>query len=1093
MKYHSSQSYDLPYGSYTGGSNPLMGKRPASNLNVGSAPMKRMRTASRQRIVSPFGCDAVGNLPVPSKTDASSGDTSSFQDEQSSLNGGSAFQKGIEVDSSGNFEKQLPYDMAETSGKPKKKKVHQGSAYEQAWHHDSMVHGEQDHRKKRPENHPNINGLYGSHKKQKTTKQSVDNNFDSAVPVTGSIPSPAASQMSNMSNANKFMKFIGGRDRVRKIKGLKISSGQQGSENGWSLFEEQALVVLVHDMGPNWEFISDALKSTLKIKCIYRNPSECKERHKILMDRTGGDGADSAEDSGNSQSYPSTLPGIPKGSARQLFQRLQGPVEEDTLKSHFEKICSIGKKFHQRKIQNDRDPKQILPVHNSQVMALSHVFPNNLSGSVLTPLDLCDVATSGQDLFSLENSGLPMLNQGTSAPPASEANPSLAGSSGVALGNNLSTTSSPTSASARFNTPRGSLPLDEQHRIQQHNQMLSGRNLPQPSLATPGAVSRPDLAHRVPGGNAISVSGTNRSTPLSRPGFQGASSLAVPNTGSMLASGMGGISNSGNINSVGNSTLRPRGAMQHMVRAAKGNAQGIPALSSGFTNQTTPPVPAYPGHLSQQHQLSQPSHVLGNSHNPHLQSPNLAPGAQQQAFAIRQKQMHQRYLQQQKQQQQQQFPASGAMTPHVPSRPQVPPVSSPPQNSPQTQPLASSQPLLMPLSSTSPSMTAIPQQQPQKAQFPVHGLNRNPQSGAPGVNNQAVKQRQRQLQQQSGRQHPHQRQTTQGVQQSKLLKGTGRGNIMHQSKSVDPSTLNGSTMSPGTQGTEKVEATVQAVPGQPSNPVTVVSTHPQSKPLNPPQYSSTSQQQPKTSPGAPSPSSQQNSLRQLDSDNSIQGEKSAVVAGNILPASSPSVTPTVAKPNHQHLLLHQKQGNQVQATSHRTVPPNPDLSKKSEAEHSPRDPQSVINTTQTASIGTTKGVPQTSDNSISTTEVGSTTVNSPPKEGHLPSSDSSEQNGQVSSSITNSTGSDPVTKIAQGLGLSPDGLAGHNHKSETEGQQQQESPPLAQRQPELSEPLLVQNRKHIPSDLKQQPYLKTLELEAVHEKSTPRPPDTKVE
>ena len=40
-----------------------------------------------------------------------------------------------------------------------------------------------------------------------------------------------------------------------------------------------------------------------------------------------------------------------QGSARQLFQRLQGPVEEDTLKSHFETICSIGKKFHQRFIQ----------------------------------------------------------------------------------------------------------------------------------------------------------------------------------------------------------------------------------------------------------------------------------------------------------------------------------------------------------------------------------------------------------------------------------------------------------------------------------------------------------------------------------------------------------------------------------------------------------------------------------------------------------------------------------------------------------------------------------------------------------------------
>lgn len=128
MKYHSARSYDvgadLPYGSYTGGSTALMGKRPASNLNVGSVPSKRMRTVSRQRGMSYFGCGTVGTLPVPSKTDASSGDTSSYQDEQSSLNGGSAVQKGTEVESSGNFEKQLPYDMAETSGKPKKKKVH---------------------------------------------------------------------------------------------------------------------------------------------------------------------------------------------------------------------------------------------------------------------------------------------------------------------------------------------------------------------------------------------------------------------------------------------------------------------------------------------------------------------------------------------------------------------------------------------------------------------------------------------------------------------------------------------------------------------------------------------------------------------------------------------------------------------------------------------------------------------------------------------------------------------------------------------------------------------------------------------------------
>lgn len=37
------------------------------------------------------------------------------------------------------------------------------------------------------------------------------------------------------------------------------------------------------------------------------------------MDRSAGDGADSAEDSGSSQSYPSTLPGIPQAWILLLF------------------------------------------------------------------------------------------------------------------------------------------------------------------------------------------------------------------------------------------------------------------------------------------------------------------------------------------------------------------------------------------------------------------------------------------------------------------------------------------------------------------------------------------------------------------------------------------------------------------------------------------------------------------------------------------------------------------------------------------------------------------------------------------------------
>ncbi|CAN7012010.1 hypothetical protein IGI04_012289 [Brassica rapa subsp. trilocularis] len=1070
MKSHSARSYDLgaDYVNYTGGSNSsnLMAKRPGSNINAGSVPT-RVRTASRPRIVGSFGYATAGSLPVPSKTDASSGDTSSFQDEQSSLPGGSAFQKGTEVESSGTFEKQLPYDMAETSGKPKKKKkIHLGSAYDQTWHLDSSVHAEQkDHWKKRPENHFDTNGLYGHHaKKQKTTKQLVENNFDGAMGLTGSIPSPAASQMSNMSNSNKSIKFIASRDRARKIKGLKISSSQHGSGTTWSLFEDQALVVLVHDMGPNWELISDAMNSTLKIKCIYRNPIECKERHKILMDKTASDGADSAEDSGTSQSYPSTLPGIPKGSARQLFQRLQGPMEEDTLKSHFEKICLIGKKLHCRKTQNDgRDSKQIVPVHNSQVMALSQVFPNNLNGGVLTPLDLCDASTSGQDLFSLESPGLhpglPMLNQGTPVLPTSGATPSTSGSSGVVPGNNLPTTPglhSATPRDGRFNVPRGSLPLDEQHRLQRHNQ-ISGNNLQQNSLSTHGAVS--GLGHRVvPGVNTVGVSGTNRGTPMSRSGFQGIGSPAVPNNVSMLSSGMVGIPNTGNINSgrgasPRNSMVRPpREAVQHMMRAAQGNSQGIPAfgsLSSGFTNNQTTSVQSYPGHVSQQHQMPQQSHVLGNSHNPQLQSPGLshATGAQQDGFALRQRQMHQRYMQQQ------QVAASNTNVPHGQQQSQGTSVS-PPQQCPQTQPPVSPQPLPIPPVSTSPN-SAMAQQNPQKSQLPLHGLGRNPQSGAPGINNQSGKQRQRQHQQQSGRQHPHQRQPTQGQQPSKQSKVMGRGNMIHQNITVDQSHLNGFTMPPSSQATEKGEAVV---------PVR------------------SDQQLPKAFPGATSPSQQQQQV-QLPSDDCIQGQSSPAV-------SSPSISPAVAPSNHQHLLLLQKQ-RQMQPTAQRIVHQNhlgnSDLSRKSQAEFVPRVPQSVTNTT--SSMSTSKGMPQVSDDSKKVKAVGSTAVPSP-NALEPPTNAASVQSAApkvVNSSNTDSACSNPVTSPNQGLAQKhlPAGVPCQELKGVI--QRQPSLPSVEQRRPKLPEQLTVQNQKHLASD--DQPP----QLEEAQKLPSPKPPETKVE
>ncbi|XP_017228931.1 chromatin modification-related protein EAF1 A isoform X2 [Daucus carota subsp. sativus] len=251
-------------------------KRCADTLNV-SIPTKRVRTASRQRVPSQF-TETSGCVQAQSKTYASSGDTTSFLDDQSTLYGG--------------LHTPNTYDSAEILHEPKKKEA-------------------------------NI--------MRENNKRSLDTH----------------ELESNGSNA--FCE--GGLERGRKSKTLKIMQapgGQPGLGSPWSLFEDQALMVLVHDMGPNWEFVSDAIGSISQCKCIFRQPKDCKERHKILMDSPAGDGADCSEYSGSSQPYRSTLPGIPKGIARKLFQHLQGPMEETTIKFHLEKVITLGKRQHCR-------------------------------------------------------------------------------------------------------------------------------------------------------------------------------------------------------------------------------------------------------------------------------------------------------------------------------------------------------------------------------------------------------------------------------------------------------------------------------------------------------------------------------------------------------------------------------------------------------------------------------------------------------------------------------------------------------------------------------------------------------------------------
>ncbi|XP_051224686.1 chromatin modification-related protein EAF1 B isoform X3 [Lolium perenne] len=782
-------SYD-PYLENKTGNQPFLsnGKRPPDFLSI---PIKRIRTAARQRVASPFSAGVAGTPQFTSKTDASSGDTNSCQDDQSSLHGGFFPRKNADIESTVDFDKQLMYDGSEVSAKSKKKKKpkYPGHKAPQSVSESyTLMAGKKDYLKKRPEAYqfdPNGNTVNGhASKKIKLLHPAPDISLDALTPV-GPLASPVASQMSNMVNPTKIIKIITNRDRGRKSKGLKMAAGHSGPGCPWSNFEDQALVVLVHDMDQNWELVSDALNSIVQLKCIYRRPDECKDRHKLLTDKSSGDGADSADDSGSSQHYQSTLPGIPKGSARQLFQRLQGPFEEETLKTHFEKIIFLGQRLHPcRRKGESQELKPINPLHTSHVLALSQVCPSNFSAGVLTPLDLCDTITSSPDILPVGYPGshtnvLTLPNHhGSLGPtlPTSNMNARLPGSPGMVLGSSLSspsTLNAPSRDAQRYGVPRPtSLQGDEQQRIQ-YNHMLNGRNLQQPGVSVPGV-------RMMSGANGMGMmTGLARCAPVVRPGFTRLGSpgmLNMVSPGNMLSSNGQSMQNSENlrpgaVTGPGNTMPRPRDPMQmlrpgqnleehrqmtvqeYQMQVAQGNSQAVNYSGTQFSNAgTSSPVQSFPVQQSQPNQMPQQVHMFGNTHHSHIRGANQS-SPQHQAYVRLAKERHI----QQGMMPQQQHPLSAAGT--------VPNV----QNGSQMQPQSSA--------STAPSSHSH-----HKKQNPVQSPQDSSVLPNQPANSISNKQKKQQTQQQS---RQNQQQRNQGSQQAKLMKSLGRGNVMQQNSPVD--------------------------------------------------------------------------------------------------------------------------------------------------------------------------------------------------------------------------------------------------------------------------------------------------------------------
>lgn len=540
-------------------------------------------------------------------------------------------------------------------------------------------------------------------------------------------------------------------------------------------------------------------------------------------------------------------------------------------------------------------------------------------------------------------------------------------------------------------------------------------------------------------------------------------------------------------------------------------SQGVPALngmSSAFNNQTIPPaVQPHPGHAQQPHQLSQQQTHISNPH-PHLQGPNHTTNSQQQAYAIRlakerQLQQQQRYLQHQ----QQQFATSNAMIPHAQSQH---PISSPLQNSSQAQPQNSSQPVsLSPVTSSSPLTPMSSQHQQQKHHLPQHGFSRNP--GASGLTNQAVKQRQRQLQQrqyqQPARQHPSQLQHAQSQQQAKFLKGIGRGNMLaHQNHSVDPSHLNGLSVPPGSQTVEKGDQIMHMMQGQNLYPGSGSNPSQSSKPSGHAHSSNHSQMQQKLHTGPANAPSKQLQPVVSPSDNSIQGP-SPVSSGHIMSPPQPAVTTS----NHHQLQLQSqpqsKQINQTQPNVQRMLPKNCQVHSESSSMSQSDSPQVDQHPANSASQVTTSTASQGSMDPARVATVVPTVssqlkTSEPPFDSNTPNPVT--QLGSMCQPVGNSAGNE-LSTISQGLG--PRQLSAslpspaHNsmvqrqqqslpipqHSSQAILSQQPYQPPDQQPQQELEQ--------HSPKDtaLQHQPQQKVQHLQPAQNSLLVCPPNSKVE
>ncbi len=114
----------------------------------------------------------------------------------------------------------------------------------------------------------------------------------------------------------------------------------------WAKAEDELLLAVVHEFGPNWTLVSEVLSLSLALQGVHRSPAQCRQR---FRQAAAGEGGDYSEE----RACAALAARLPKAATRELLVSAL-PVRDETLVRLLEHLVQVGTSAKGRRAMEER-------------------------------------------------------------------------------------------------------------------------------------------------------------------------------------------------------------------------------------------------------------------------------------------------------------------------------------------------------------------------------------------------------------------------------------------------------------------------------------------------------------------------------------------------------------------------------------------------------------------------------------------------------------------------------------------------------------------------------------------------------------------